>query len=185
MKIAAIVGSLSNHSTSRKVLLEGEKYFSDAVELSEINYSDLPLFNVDNEFPRPASIDRIMDEINASDGLVIVVPEYNLSVPGVLKNLLDWVSRATVQGAPKPTLNKPVLIITTSAGVSGGMVPQEQTRSILNYLGAHVMSQPRISFANIYKNFDENGNFAFDETSAKFYETTVQAFETFVKKFHQ
>ncbi|PCS00478.1 NADPH-dependent FMN reductase [Lactococcus fujiensis] len=185
MKIAGIVGSLNSHSISRKVLMESKKYFSEDVELSEIEYSDLPLFNVDKEFPRPKSIERIMSEINASDGIVIVMPEYNLSMPGVLKNLLDWVSRPTVQGAPKPILDKPILVITTSAGVSGGMVPQEQIRSVLNYLGAHVLSQPRISFANIYNKLDGNGNLAFDETSATFYDATVKAFEVFVERFHK
>lgn len=185
LKISGIIGSLNTNSTSRKVLWEGQKYFSENVTLSEIKYNDLPLFTVDNEYPHPASIVRIMEEINESDGLVFVVPEYNLSIPGVLKNLLDWTSRPAEAGLPKPVLNKPVLVISTSAGVSGGMVTQEVVRSVLSYLGADVLPQPRVSFANIYKNFDESGNFAFDEVSSGFLEDTISAFEKFVERYYK
>jgi chromate reductase len=184
VKVAGIVGSLNSQSVSRKFLNETGKYFSDKVELSEIDYKDVPLVSSDSEYPKPESMLRVLKEVDEADALVVVVPEYNLSVPGVLKNLIDWLSRPLEPGQAKPTLDKPILVLSTSAGVSGGMVPQEQLRSVLNYLGASVMPQPRASFSLVYSKLDGEGNLALDDMSAGFLKQTVEAFEKYVGDFH-
>lgn len=182
LKIAGIVGSLNQNSVSRKVLLETEKYFSEEVSLTEIDYADVPLFSVDSEFPTPDSVLRVRQAIKDSDGLVFIVPEYNLSFSGVLKNLIDWISRPEKLGDSKPILDKSILVISTSAGVSGGMVAQEGIRSILNYLGASLLSQPRTSLANIYSFLNEQHELVLDTTSAGFLKDTVEQFEVFVHR---
>ncbi|RPA60967.1 NADPH-dependent oxidoreductase [Aerococcus agrisoli] len=184
VKISGIVGSVNEHSVSRKVLQKTEKYFSDEVTLEEIEYTQVPLFSVNNEYPAPDAVVKVREAIKESDGLIFIVPEYNLSFSGVLKNLIDWISRPEIMGDPKPILDKPILVISTSAGISGGMVAQEEVRSILNYLGASLLSQPRVSFANVYSLLDERQHLTLDPASAGYLKDTVEAFEQFVNHFH-
>lgn len=92
-KILFIVGSLRKGSFNKQLAEAAKEVIGDKAEVTFLNYEDIPYMNQDIEFPAPASIQRIRDEAMAADGIWIFTPEYNGQIPGVLKNVLDWLSR--------------------------------------------------------------------------------------------
>lgn len=98
-KVLFIIGSLRKKSFNRQLAAKcREILMQKGAEISELEYSTIPFMNQDAETPVPASISRIRTEVAAADGIWIFTPEYNFAVPGVLKNLLDWLSRPLVPG---------------------------------------------------------------------------------------
>lgn len=109
-KILFIIGSLRAKSFNRQVANEAKEIIGNRAEVSELDYSDLPLLNQDIEQPEPAAVARIRKAVSEADALWIFTPEYNLSYPGHLKNLLDWMSRPVIPldyGTPTCINGKP------------------------------------------------------------------------------
>ena len=92
-KVLMIVGSLRKESFNLQLAKRAEELLKDKVQVSILHYADLPFMNQDIEFPTPESVARVRQEVLAADGIWIFSPEYNYQIPGVLKNLLDWLSR--------------------------------------------------------------------------------------------
>ena len=92
-KILFVVGSLRKDSFNRKMAAEAEKMLAGCAEISYLDYSNLPYMNQDIEFPAPETVAKVRATVQNVDGLWFFTPEYNYSYPGVLKNLLDWLSR--------------------------------------------------------------------------------------------
>ena len=92
-KVLLIVGSLRKESFNLQLAKLAEEMLKDKVQVSLLQYADLPFMNQDMEFPAPESVARVRQEVLAADGIWIFSPEYNYQIPGVLKNLLDWLSR--------------------------------------------------------------------------------------------
>ena len=112
-KILIIVGSMRKNSFNRQMAKEIEKIIKDRAEVSYLEFSDLPYMNQDIEFPAPEAVARVRSEVQDADGIWICSPEYNGNIPGVLKNLLDWLSRPLVEGdfgSPSAVKEKPVTI---------------------------------------------------------------------------
>lgn len=95
-KVLMIVGSLRKESFNLQLAKLAEEMLKDKVQVSILYYADLPFMNQDIEFPTPESVARVRQEVLAADGIWIFSPEYNYQIPGVLKNLLDWLSRPLV-----------------------------------------------------------------------------------------
>ena len=89
-KVLLIVGSLRKESFNLQLAKLAEEMLKDKVQVSILYYADLPFMNQDIEFPTPESVVRVRQEVLAADGIWIFSPEYNYQIPGVLKNLLDW-----------------------------------------------------------------------------------------------
>ena len=105
-----------------------------------------PLYDADFEKEQfPADVTVMGNAIRSADGVIIVTPEYNYSVPGVLKNALDWISRLPEQ----PFAGKPVAIVTASAGMLGGARAQYHLRQILVYLDAAVLNKPEVMIGHV------------------------------------
>ena len=100
-KILMVIGSLRRQSLNRQLAEAGAELLKDQAEVSVLDYTRLPFINPDMEFPVPDEVQKIRDRISGADGVWIFFPEYNYSYPGALKNLLDWISRPTAQGAPR------------------------------------------------------------------------------------
>ena len=98
-KVLMIVGSLRKESFNLQLAKLAEEMLKDKVQVSLLQYADLPFMNQDMEFPTPESVARVRQEVLAADGIWIFSPEYNYQIPGVLKNLLDWLSRPFVPNA--------------------------------------------------------------------------------------
>ena len=95
-KILFIIGSLRTQSFNRQLANAAREIIGNRAEVSELDYSDLPLLNQDIEVPEPAAVARVRKAIKEADALWIFTPEYNGSYPGHLKNLLDWLSRPVI-----------------------------------------------------------------------------------------
>lgn len=95
-KILFIVGSMREESFNRQLAQVAEKYLAGKAEVSYLDYANLPYMNQDIEFPAPKAVADVRAAVEAADGVWIFTPEYNFSYPGVLKNLLDWISRPLV-----------------------------------------------------------------------------------------
>lgn len=133
-KITFVNGSLRMGSFNQEIINYVQEQLSKkGFEVSQIEISSLPLMSQDIEFPAPAAIDAVREEVKSSDALWIVTPEYNGSVPGGLKNFLDWVSRPVEQGvfgAPEFVQGK-LVAISGSAGRSGAALVMEELKGLL------------------------------------------------------
>ena len=120
-KVLFIIGSMRNASFNRQLAKETEKIIGDKAEISYLEYADIPYMNQDIEFPAPEEVQRVRDAVKESDGIWIFTPEYNGNIPGVLKNLLDWLSRPLVAGdLSTPVTVGKVITISSVAGKSAG-----------------------------------------------------------------
>jgi chromate reductase, NAD(P)H dehydrogenase (quinone) len=138
-KIAVIVGSLRKDSFNRKLAGALAKLAPGGTSFHQVDISDLPLYNQDEDGSPPESAQRLKRDILSARGVLFVTPEYNRSVPGVLKNALDHASRPYGQSA---WAGKPAGIIGVSVGPIGTAVAQQHLRTILAYLDMPVLGQP-------------------------------------------
>jgi chromate reductase, NAD(P)H dehydrogenase (quinone) len=134
--IAVIVGSNRKKSINRQLAEALVALIGDRAETSFIQIDDLPMYNPDLEPNRPESVNRFTQEVKAADAVLIVMPEYNRSVPAVLKNAIDWGSKPMSDNVWS---SKVTAITGTSPGAIGTAVGQQHLRQILGILGSLVM----------------------------------------------
>ncbi len=136
-KVGYLVGSLAKGSINRKLATALTRLSPEGMTFHEIGFEDLPLYSHDYDTNYPAAASAFKAAIKTSDALLIVTPEYNRSIPGALKNAIDWASRpwGTNSFARKPTA-----VIGTSPGAIGTAVGQQHLRSILGFLNAPQMN---------------------------------------------
>jgi chromate reductase len=143
--VGYIVGSISRTSINRRLAKALELIAAHAgLELREIPIADLPFYSPDFEAPTaeyPATAVAFREQIVAVDAVLIVSPEYNRSIPGVLKNALDWASRPSSSGA---LAGKPSYVVGASVGAIGTAVGQQHLRSILSFLASPELAQPEV-----------------------------------------
>ena len=177
-RIAVIVGSLRRESFNRKLAHALCAMGPESFEFRQLEIGDLPLYNQDDDAHQHANVLRLKDEVRQSQGLLFVTPEYNRSVPGVLKNALDHASRPYGQSA---WTGKPAGIIGASIGQVGTAVAQGHLRTILAYLDMPTLGQPE-AFIQVKEGFfDEAGNIANAETR-KFLHGWMDKYATWVKR---
>lgn len=176
-KIAVLVGSLREASFNKSL---ATTIVSLAPEGTEFIYGDiavLPLFNEELETQYPAEATNLKEIIRDADGLLIVTPEYNRGIPGVLKNAIDWVSRPW-EG--QPLKGKPVAIAGVSSGKIGTAVAQSHLRQMLVYLEARLMGQPEVYAGPSSIVFDESRRV--DEKTRQHLERFIASFVDFVAR---
>lgn len=137
--IAVVVGSLRKDSFNKKLAKALEKLFPAEFSFTHLRIDDLPLYNQDDDGNPSEQVKRIKGEIAAAQGLLFVTPEYNRSLPGVLKNAIDHASRPYGQNA---WARKPAGVIGISVGALGTALAQQHLRNILAYLDVPVLGQP-------------------------------------------
>lgn len=166
---AALVRALPTIATGEIIFREGA------------NVADVPIYDMDLErlSGLPSVISQLVADIREADGVVIVSPEYNYSIPGGLKNMLDWVSRAPDQ----PFAGKPVLIQSVSAGALGGARMQHHLRQVMVFLDAHVLPRPEVMIGPAGQRFDE-GLLLVDKAARDAVRTQLDTFVDFVR-LHQ
>lgn len=159
LTLLGICGSLRKKSLNAALLrtvaetLPPEARLVDAPSLG-----DIPLFNSD--LGEPEAVAALKLAIREADGLVIATPEYNYSIPGVLKNALDWASRPQ----PSPLRGKPVGIIGCAQGMSGSMRAQYHLRQILVYSDSPTLNQPEVLIPRAHERFDQDGKLTDEST---------------------
>ena len=177
-KIAVIVGSLRRDPINRKLADALAKLAGSRAQFTFLRIDDLPLFNQDQESNPPAAVTRLKGEVEAADGVLIVTPEYNRSIPGVLKNAIDWASRPY----GKNSFNgKPTAAIGASGGAIGTAAAQQHLRSILAYLNVTLMGQPE-GYISFKPGLIDDQHNVTDESVRKFLQTYVDAFATWVER---
>ena len=118
-KILFIIGSVRKNSLNRQLAEAAAEIIGERAEISFLEYTDLPYMNQDIEFPAPEAVERVREQVKEADGIWIFTPEYNYQIPGVLKNLLDWLSRPVTAGnrSTAAEFGKPVTV--SGAGGKG------------------------------------------------------------------
>jgi chromate reductase len=153
MTLFGLCGSLRAESTNRKLMLEAARLFAP----SGFSAADLrlPLYDGDLETSEgiPAAVQTLADQIAVADAVLVVTPEYNKGIPGVLKNALDWVSRT--KGAP--WRDKPVALLSAAAGRAGGERSQNMARLCLNPFRPRLLAGPEVMVAQSSSQFDAEG----------------------------
>jgi chromate reductase len=171
IKIVGIVGSLRKDSYNRSLMNAVKDAVPAGVTLEVLELENFPLFNQDIETTNyPKDAQTLKDKIAAADGVIIVTPEYCRSIPGVLKNAIDWTTRPY---GTSPWSGKHVATMGATAGALGTAVAQSHLRQILVYLDTHVMGQPEFYLGEITKKIDASGAITDPATKdhiAKFWE---------------
>ena len=138
MRILAISGSLRSGSHNTELLRLAAAAAPAGVEVELYDgLKEIPVYDADDDAePRPDAVTRLTDAIAAADAVLFATPEYNSSIPGALKNALDWVSRPLLES---PLRNKPVAVIGSSTGMFGGVWAQAELKKVLGAIGARVL----------------------------------------------
>lgn len=161
LNIAVIIGSLRKESFNRKLVLALEKLNHPNLKFNILDLSEIPLYNQDNESNMPAAAVNLKKEISKANGILIATPEYNRSIPGVLKNIIDWGSRPYGNNSWS---KKATAIVGTSQGNVATAAAQAHLRSILITVSTYLLGEPEIYI--IYKNdlIDEHYNITNEST---------------------
>jgi chromate reductase len=174
--IAVIVGSLRKDSLNRQLANALARMAPPEFELRQLRLDDLPPYNQDDDANQPAPVKRLKSEILAASGVIFVTPEYNRSIPGVLKNAIDHASRPYGQSAFQ---GKPAGIIGVSVGAIGSAVAQIHLRTILGYLDMPTLGQPEAFLHAKEGFFDADGQVG--AQSREFVQKWVDAYVAWVK----
>ena len=176
-QIAVIVGSLRKDSFNRKLASALAKLAPPEFSFKQLQISDLPPYNQDDDANQAESVKRLKAEITAAQGILFVTPEYNRSIPGVLKNAIDHASRPYGQSA---WAGKPAGVLGTSVGAHGTAMAQQHLRNILAYLDMPTLGQPE-AFIQVRDGlFDQTGDIA--EGSRKLLQNWMDQYVAWVKK---
>jgi chromate reductase len=175
--IAVIVGSLRQDSFNHKLANAIVKLAPQEFSFKQVQIGNLPLYNQDDDANPAESVKQLKTEITAARGLLFVTPEYNRSIPGVLKNAIDHASRPYGQSV---WAGKPAGVMGTSIGAIGTAMAQQHLRNILAYLDVPTLGQPE-AFIHVRDGlFDEAGNIGAD--SRKFLQNWMNHYVAWVKK---
>jgi chromate reductase len=170
LRFLGIAGSLRRASFNRAALRAAQGLAPEGVTLEAVEIGDLPLFSQDIEIPVPPPVTAFKEAIRAADAVLICTPEYNYSIPGVLKNAIDWGSRPHGQSA---WTKKPVAVMSASPGLLGGARAQYHLRQCFVFLDMYPVNQPEVMITRAHEKFDEQGNLK-DETARKLIRQLLQ-----------
>lgn len=179
VQIAVLIGSLRRDSYNRRLAQAVQKLAPAELAFKELRIDDLPLYNQDDDGKPAEAVKRLKAEIGASQGVIFVTPEYNRSIPGVLKNAIDHASRPYGQSA---WAGKPAGIIGASIGTIGTAVSQQHLRGVLAYLDMPTLGQPEVFLQVDDKFFAADGGVA-NEGTRKFLQGWMDAYIGWVKRF--
>jgi chromate reductase len=163
MNILGIAGSLREGSYNRAALRAAQTLAPEGVTIETFDIKGLPGFSQDDETNPPAQVVELKQRIRDADAILLVTPEYNYSVPGVLKNAIDWASRPYGDSA---WTRKPVAIMGASVGTLGTARAQYHLRQMFVFLNMYAVNQPEVMISQAHKHFDADGNLT-DETAKK------------------
>jgi chromate reductase len=157
LRILAIAGSLRRDSYNRAALRAAARLAPAGASVELLEIGAIPLFNQDEEKNLPAEVVEFKRQIREADALLIATPEYCYSIPGVLKNAIDWASRPYGESAWR---DKPVAIMGASEGAYGTIVAQQHLRQIFVDLKMFPVNEPEVMICDAAKHFDKDGELA-------------------------
>jgi chromate reductase len=181
LNILGIAGSLRRNSYNRATLRAAQELVPEGARITTFEIDGLPGFNEDNEGTPPEQVTQLKSAIRAADAILFVTPEYNYSVPGVLKNAIDWASRPYGDSA---WTGKPVAVMGASIGTLGTARAQYHLRQMFVFLNMHAVNQPEVMISNAARRFDESGRLT-DETSRKLIQQLLQELINWTRQLRQ
>ncbi|ALI35407.1 FMN-dependent NADPH-azoreductase [Candidatus Nitrosocosmicus oleophilus] len=170
IKILGFAGSLRKESFNRALLRNADKFVPDNARLEIFELDGIPPFNQDTEKEMPQKVREFKSKIKDADAILISTPEYNYSVPGVLKNAIDFASRPY---GDNPFDGKPVAIMSASIGMLGGARAQYHLRQIFVFLNMYPINRPEVMVNFATDKFDSEGSLL-DETSRELIGELIQ-----------
>jgi chromate reductase, NAD(P)H dehydrogenase (quinone) len=179
LNVVSICGSLRKGSYNRMVMNALQGYAPEGMRITEAPaFAAFPLYNADiqNSSGFPAPVQALAEAIRAADGVIFVSPEYNYSIPGALKNAIDWVSRMPNQ----PFAGKPIAIQSATGGALGGGRMQYDLRRCMIFLDAWTINKPEIFIGNCSQRIDEKTGQIKDEQTIGFIKQQLAAFAQFI-----
>ena len=174
--VAVIVGSLRKESINKKLAKALMRIGKGTLNFIPVEIADIPLYNQDMENEMPAPVARLKAAVAAADAVLFVTPEYNRSMPGVLKNVIDWGSRPYGQNV---WAGKPAAVAGTSPSPVATAVCQSHLRSILTMLGMVLASQPEVYIVDRPGLLGDDGAVS-DESTEKFLLSFVARFAEWI-----
>jgi chromate reductase len=171
VRILGIAGSLRKASFNRAALRAARELVPADATLEAFELDGIPPFNQDEERSLPPRVAELKARIRAADAILIVTPEYNFSVPGVLKNAIDWASRPYGDNAWD---GKPVAVMGASVGALGTARAQYHLRQMFVFLNMYAVNKPEVMISSAAQRFDDQGRLV-DETSRKLVGDLLQA----------
>jgi chromate reductase len=176
LDIAGLCGSLRAASFNRMAMRLAGDLMPETMKLEQVEWRSLPVFDADVlAAGMPATVAALRERLRRADGVLFVTPEYNFSIPGGLKNAIDWISR----GEDQPFAGKPVAIMSASPGPLGGARVQYDLRRAMLFMNAHVLGRPEVFIGGVAGKFDAQGHCT-DETTRKFVGDQMRAFERWI-----
>lgn len=179
--IGYIVGSISSTSVNRRLAEALKNLAPEGTELVEIPIKDLGFYSPDHDADYPQVANDFKRAIADVSGVIIVTPEYSRSIPGVLKNALDWAARPWGKNSFD---GKPLAVIGTSPGAISTAAAQQHLRNILVNLGAQTMAQPEAFIRFSAEVFPEDGTVT-DDSVAGFLKSYLEAFDAFIARWQR
>src|SRR5690606_10311232 len=176
--VGYLIGSMARESINRKLAGALIKLAPEQLRFREIRFDDLPIYSYDYDADYPEAGRRFKKDIESSDAILIVTPEYNRSIPGGLKNAIDWASRPWGKNS---FAHIPSGVIGTSPGAIGTAVGQQHLRSILGFLNSPQMNAPEAYIQFKEGMLNDAGEIA-DESTAKFLRHYLDEFHEFVAR---
>lgn len=177
-RVGYLIGSLATQSINRKLAKALIRLAPEGMAFSEIPYRDLPLYSYDYDADYPQVARDFKAAIKASDAILFVTPEYNRSIPGGLKNAIDWASRPYGTNA---FARKPSAVIGTSPGAIGTAVAQQSLRSVLSFLNAPQMNAPEAYITFTPGMITDDGEVTVESTEA-FLRDYMAEFHSFMSR---
>ena len=177
-KVGYLIGSLAKGSINRKLARALVKLAPPELEMTEISFRELPLYSYDYDDDYPQVARDFKSAIKGSDAILFVTPEYNRSIPGGLKNAIDWASRPYGTNA---FARKPSAVIGTSPGAIGTAVAQQSLRSVLSFLNAPQMNAPEAYITFTPGMITDDGEVTVESTEA-FLRNYMAEFHAFIAR---
>jgi chromate reductase len=179
-KVGYFIGSLSSTSINRKLANALVKLAPPGLEMTEISFSDLPLYSSDYDKDFPQVAQEFKSALSSVDAVLFVTPEYNRSIPGALKNAIDWASRPWGQNS---FTRKPSAVIGASPGKIGTAVGQQHLRSILSFCNSPQMNSPEAYIQFTPGLIDDNGEVS-EPTTTEFLRNYMSELHGFITRVY-
>lgn len=177
MKIVTFIGGISKDSLNKKLFELIKPLAPGDFEFDLFDIAALPFFSQDLENNLPEPVKQMKEKVINADAVLFITPEYNRSVPGVLKNAVDWGSRPTGQGVWK---GKPGAVLGASPGGTGTLAAQLQLKGTLSFLGAYIMYQPELLFSSM-AHINDKGEL--EDKSKQFFQKFFESFKKWIEQF--
>ena len=178
LKFLGIAGSLRKDSFNRAALRAAQGLAPDGVEVEIFDLDGIPVYNQDDEAAPPVRVAELKERARAADAILFVTPEYNYSIPGVLKNAIDWGSRPYGDSCWQ---GKPVAVMGASSGPSGTSRAQYHLRQCFVFLDMHPLNKPEVMIGGASQKFDAAGNLT-DEHSGKSIQSLLIALAAWTRR---